>query len=94
MIVTTHLHTFGVLIGHAKTRKTACGKRVPESAMVQGEQEATCAQCRAVRDKEIDGTLSVLANSRVPLTAELQDFKRKLETEPRYRNAEMLRGVL
>lgn len=90
---TLHLHTFGVLIGTAKTRKTACGKRVPESAMAQGEQEATCTECRAARDHEIEGTLQVFANSRVPLTAELQDLKRKLETEPRYRNAEMLRGV-
>ncbi len=38
-----HLHSIGVLIGRAKTRKTLCEKRVPESAMAQNGQSAVAA---------------------------------------------------
>ncbi len=88
-----HLHTLGVLIGTAKTRKTLCNKRVPESAMAQNGESADCAECRAQRDKEIAGhkmMLKYAADTGVSLAAGLAESIAALAADP-YKNGEVLR---
>jgi len=89
----THLHTLGLIIGRAVTRKTLCGLKRPESALVTGSDEATCPECRARRDVEIAGQLKIIAmaKERGTATPELLALADKLEKFPKYVNAVFLR---
>lgn len=89
-----HLYSLGVIIGRAKTRKTLCSVRKPESDLAQGSQLADCPECRAARDREVEGMRQIAAYSKsigVP-TADIDETVRLMDDAAnRYRNQEMLR---
>ena len=92
-----HLYFLGVLVGRASTRKTRCGKRVPERELALCDEEADCEECRANEDKELAGILYVYdsvkdncTNSK--LLAELRESI-AVWTKNKYKNRELLRTL-